>query len=139
MALGRGCCCTRATLEALSICVSGSERDGNPSETSERVRMAAYAALEGCLARLGPVPLPLEPVPPPGKEGPEKGPEKMPPPRETIPEKPVAHSVEYYKRVNTLPLCPWWTMPDGHWRDNKQRCRSWRLRRGRVVRADCLG
>ena len=106
MALGRGCCCTRATLEALSICVSGSERDGNPSETSERVRMAAYAALEGCLARLGPVPLPLEPVPPPGKEGPEKGPEKAPPPRETIPEKPVAHSVEYYKRVNTLPLAP---------------------------------
>ena len=49
MALGRGCCCTRKVIEALEISVSGSEKDGNPSERSERVRDAAFFALNHCL------------------------------------------------------------------------------------------
>jgi hypothetical protein len=51
LALSHGCCCTKATIEALRICVSGSERDGNPGETSPRVRIAAYNALQGCCER----------------------------------------------------------------------------------------
>ncbi len=50
LAFGRGCCCTRKVIEALEISVSGSERDGNPSERSERVREAAFFALNHCLA-----------------------------------------------------------------------------------------
>jgi hypothetical protein len=49
LALTRGCCCTQAVIEALTICVSGSEKDGNPSENSERVRMQAQIALTHCL------------------------------------------------------------------------------------------
>jgi hypothetical protein len=48
--LGRGCCCTKKTVEALKICVAGSNRDGNPSENSLRVKMAAFEALQNCLA-----------------------------------------------------------------------------------------
>src|SRR5262249_51258315 len=50
LALGRGCCCNRATMKALALTVSGGTEDGNPSEDSERVRMAAMAALNHCLA-----------------------------------------------------------------------------------------
>lgn len=68
-ALTKGCCCTRITIEALSICVSGSERDGNPSETNERVKAAAHVALDHCLSCLGavpppPLPLTTPPAPP---------------------------------------------------------------------------
>jgi hypothetical protein len=49
LALTRGCCCTKGVIEALTICVSGSEKDGNPSENSERVRMQAQVALTHCL------------------------------------------------------------------------------------------
>src|SRR5205823_14946141 len=49
-ALGRGCCCTRKTLEALALTVSGSERDGNPIERSDRVRAAAQGSLDHCLS-----------------------------------------------------------------------------------------
>jgi hypothetical protein len=49
MALGRGCCCTKKTIEALSIVVSCSDRDGAPKETSYRVHAAAAAALDHCL------------------------------------------------------------------------------------------
>jgi hypothetical protein len=52
LALGRGCCCTKETIEALSVSSSGSDRDGNPSENSDRVRWAAEAALTNCLARV---------------------------------------------------------------------------------------
>lgn len=51
LALQRGCCCTKKTIEALSICVSGSEADGHPCEKSDRVRAAAAVALEQCLER----------------------------------------------------------------------------------------
>src|SRR5205823_5725524 len=47
--LGSGCCCTRKVLEKLTIVVSGSDRDGNPSENSPRVKAAALKALTHCL------------------------------------------------------------------------------------------
>ncbi len=37
-------------MEALEICVSGSERDGNPAERSERVRDIAFIALNKCVS-----------------------------------------------------------------------------------------
>ncbi len=49
LALGRGCCCTKAIVKSLTICVNGTEEDGNPSENSARVRMAAEFALNHCL------------------------------------------------------------------------------------------
>lgn len=55
LALGRGCCCTKKTMEALKIAVSGSNRDGNPGETSLRVRMTALEALQNCLANCNPI------------------------------------------------------------------------------------
>jgi hypothetical protein len=48
-ALARGCCCTKATIEALTICVGGSDRDGNPSENSLRVQLKALEALQHCV------------------------------------------------------------------------------------------
>ncbi|MEQ8791061.1 MAG: hypothetical protein RIC55_32665 [Pirellulaceae bacterium] len=50
LALGRGCCCTKKTVEALKICIAGSNRDGNPGENSLRVKMSAFEALQNCLA-----------------------------------------------------------------------------------------
>src|SRR5207237_2362732 len=50
--LGRGCCCTKKTIVALSITVAGSDRDGNPYEDSDRVKAAAAAALAHCLGCL---------------------------------------------------------------------------------------
>jgi len=78
VALGNGCCCTPKTITALGITVAGSDEDGNPSETSERVRSAAYVALSQCVDRF---PAPAEAGPPP---------EPTPPPRpEPTPEGPV--------------------------------------------------
>lgn len=51
LALNRGCCCTKKTIEALTICVTGSEADGHPCEKSARVRAAAAVALEACIER----------------------------------------------------------------------------------------
>lgn len=50
LALLNGCCCTKKTIAALTIVVSGSKKDGNPSENSERVKATALAALQRCLA-----------------------------------------------------------------------------------------
>lgn len=47
--LARGCCCTKTTIEALSICVEGSEKDGNPSENSLRVQLVALEGLQRCV------------------------------------------------------------------------------------------
>jgi hypothetical protein len=69
-ALSHGCCCTKATIEALRICVSGSDKDGNPGETSPRVRIAAFNALQGCCQR--------------GNESPEK--EMLPRPEPAVAE-----------------------------------------------------
>src|SRR5262249_46988971 len=49
-ALLRGCCCTKLTIKALLISVSGSDEDGFPRENSERVRAVAHGALGRCLA-----------------------------------------------------------------------------------------
>ena len=45
-----GCCCTKKIIKALSEAASGSDCDGFPAERSARVRAAAQAALEKCLA-----------------------------------------------------------------------------------------
>lgn len=50
LALGNGCCCTKATMEALSVSASCSDRDGAPREYSDRVRAAAVSALQRCLS-----------------------------------------------------------------------------------------
>jgi hypothetical protein len=87
LALGNGCCCTADTIEALTLSafgvgrirvtekgvkipetVAGGIADGKrfvdiyPVETSERVRAAAYAALQNCLACYN------EPGPPPPEQ-----------------------------------------------------------------------
>lgn len=50
MALGGGCCCTKKTIQALLISATGSNKDEFPPETCERVREAAMASLQHCLA-----------------------------------------------------------------------------------------
>jgi hypothetical protein len=105
-ALGTGCCCGKKTIVALSISAAGSDRDGNPPEKSDRVRFAAQAALENCLARCGcAIPVPTE-----------GGPREKPAPERPAPETPVkpASATEpagssqpvqptvFYKRVETM-------------------------------------
>src|SRR5262249_26693728 len=46
LALGSGCCCNKKTIAALNMTVSGSNKDGKPSENSERVKAAAAYALQ---------------------------------------------------------------------------------------------
>jgi hypothetical protein len=58
-ALGSGCCCSPKVIEALKASVSG-EADKDPAELSPRVRGAAFAALQNCLAR---VPAEVKPEP----------------------------------------------------------------------------
>lgn len=47
-ALSTGCCCTPTTVKALTICITGSEEDGNPAERNNAVRRAALVALHKC-------------------------------------------------------------------------------------------
>ena len=61
--LNSGCCCNKETIEALRICVAGEDKDGNPPETSIRVKAAAFSALQNCLMRVPEV-LPEEEVKP---------------------------------------------------------------------------
>lgn len=51
LALANGCCCTKNSIEALNLVVSASEKDGNPAETSERVKCIAYQALNRCMSQ----------------------------------------------------------------------------------------
>jgi hypothetical protein len=90
-ALCRGCCCTKAIVDALEDCVGGTEKYG-PYENSPRVQAVAMIALEHCLScyhetaepeeeiKRGEPPLkgektmppatpPLQPVPPDGAPG----------------------------------------------------------------------
>jgi hypothetical protein len=60
LALGHGCCCNQKTIDALDASVSGTEKDGNPAERSVRVRCAAAAALDRCLACYVPPPIEYE-------------------------------------------------------------------------------
>ena len=52
-ALAQGCCCSKRTIEALNLAASGSQKDGNPSELSMRVRIEAINALQYSLALCG--------------------------------------------------------------------------------------
>jgi cytochrome c553 len=82
IAFGNGCCCTKKTIQALTIVVSGSEKDGNPSETSPRVKMAAFNALQWCLACHGDVAVePEKPEYPPPKPSHEPAAEPIPKPK----------------------------------------------------------
>lgn len=74
LVLGKGCCCSKKIIEALTHAVSCSEKDGNPAERSDRVRFAACLALERCLACYS------EPVEP--KEDDGKAKEKSTTPKE---------------------------------------------------------
>jgi hypothetical protein len=76
MSLSRGCCCNKNTIAALTLVVTGEEKDKNPAETSGRVKAAAAYALQICLCRYqghitapqAPPEPPPEPEPPPAKE-----------------------------------------------------------------------
>jgi hypothetical protein len=70
--LNTGCCCSKPVIEALRVCVSGEDTDGNPPETSQRVKAAAFSALQNCLMRV-PEDLPPE-QPPPSRERERGGP-----------------------------------------------------------------
>ena len=61
--LGSGCCCSKEVIEKLRIVVSG-EEDADPAEVSPRVRAAAFAALQNCLAKVPEVIPPEEDVKP---------------------------------------------------------------------------
>ncbi|MBI3823698.1 MAG: HEAT repeat domain-containing protein [Planctomycetes bacterium] len=74
LAMGNGCCCTRGTVEALMLTVTGSDKDGNPVETSPRVKHAATHALSMCQGRVQSPEPPERPVPLPE---PKKLPESM--------------------------------------------------------------
>ena len=50
-ALANGCCCTKKTIQALTVTVSGSNKDGNPAEVSRRVKAVACEALSLCVNR----------------------------------------------------------------------------------------
>jgi hypothetical protein len=106
LALGRGCCCTKKTMQALTDCVSGSEKDGNPSENSERVRAAAFVALQNCLAAQEPAPA-EKPIEKPTEKPPEKPIEKpIEKPMENPGQGAMApatgggHFTAYYKQVD---------------------------------------
>lgn len=110
-ALGNGCCCTRKTMAALAIVVSGSDKDGDPGEISERVKNAAEAALYHCLAcytEVAPAPKKTE-AKPEGGSRPEGVPAPKPEPAPSG--NTTAASGEfhiqlaaYYKRVDSLPM-----------------------------------
>ena len=94
LALLNGCCCTAKTIEALDIVVSGSEKDGKPSELSDRVKAVSLAALQGCLQRFHP---PAQPIP---LERPEpasasSAPEELPPGFERV--------AYYYRTIKDVP------------------------------------
>lgn len=61
--LGHGCCCTRKTIEALKMAASGSDKDNNPKESSERVRIAAEISLNACQSSADLPPEPPEKAP----------------------------------------------------------------------------
>jgi hypothetical protein len=93
MALGNGCCCTMNTIKALTVSVYGVNVNGTtmagdftdpydlngPTETSERVKAAALAALQHCLSCYSTT---VTPGPEQRKKKPDDGSEK----REPVPE-----------------------------------------------------
>jgi hypothetical protein len=67
-ALAHGCCCTPKTVEALQFAVNSSERDGNPAETSDRVKAVALYALQRAQRHGVPASAPLDMLPPAAHE-----------------------------------------------------------------------
>jgi hypothetical protein len=116
LALGKGCCCNPKTITALGITVAGTDEDGNPAETSERVRAAAFMALTCCVDRFppapeaGPAPEPVpEPVPAPKPEpvpGATAAGQKRPGEAEGAKpaDKPKVVPAVFYQRVASLPM-----------------------------------
>ena len=111
-ALAQGCCCTKKTIEALKIVASGSQRDGNPSEKSFRVKVEALNALEHCLAMCGDAAEPQRPELPSPMPQPEMIPTPLPQPKR--PEMPLGQDgateatpgvqqVNYYEEVEKQP------------------------------------
>lgn len=126
LALGNGCCCTKATMEALSIAGSCSDRDGNPREYSDRVRAAAVSALQNCLScyvdptpkqekiiegkegegRTVPVPpLPVPPLPVPPPEEVKKIPDTKTAKADDAEAKPATRptGMAYYAKISQVP------------------------------------
>lgn len=113
MALGSGCCCTKDVITSLAITISGSEKDGAPAETSERVKSAAEGTLQHCLACYEKVEtVPEVPAPPAVPQKPERSPERgTPAEREHAPPggmslltPEAAHLALYYNHVMTMPI-----------------------------------
>ena len=50
LALARGCCCNKQTIEALAQVLSEKPTDKHPPECSDRVKAAAWFALQVCLS-----------------------------------------------------------------------------------------
>jgi hypothetical protein len=92
--LGRGCCCTKKIIVALTDTVSGGDKLGF-KETSLRVRAAAAASLEHCLSCYPPPPAEVLQKPPEApKTGPEASANKTPPPAEAAkPKEPTLEDV----------------------------------------------
>ena len=107
-ALAQGCCCTKKTIEALKIVASGSQKDGNPSEKSFRVKVEALNALEHCLTMCGDAAAPQRPEVPAPMPQPETIPTPLPHPKR--PEMPLGQNgeaeptpdiqqVNYYEKI----------------------------------------
>ena len=114
LALSRGCCCNKSTIQALSLTVSGSDEDGRPPEVSDRVKGAALMALNNCLSHVVVEPPLVEPlpIPIPNGDGKKLGElEKLPPPSPgkttaVVPGtvKGAGPTLTYYQRIERLPL-----------------------------------
>jgi hypothetical protein len=104
IALGRGCCCTVKTVEALALTVSGSDKDKNPPERSERVKAAALMALDNCLANHQPLEgaAPVEEIKKPKDEKDEKD-RKEEKDKQGNAVQNLKTPAEYYKHIATLP------------------------------------
>lgn len=75
--LNSGCCCSKEMIDALKVCVAGTDTDGNAAETSSRVKGAAFGALQNCLMKVPDV-LPEEKKPVIEREGGVPGVEPIP-------------------------------------------------------------
>ncbi|MGF1579333.1 MAG: hypothetical protein ACFCD0_08230 [Gemmataceae bacterium] len=93
LALAKGCCCTKKTIAALTIVVEGKDTDGNPAETSERVKSMAHQALNLCLSKV--------PQEEPEPKRPEFPGEPRIPPR---PENPPIEKLSGWKKKQAIQL-----------------------------------
>lgn len=115
LALANGCCCNKATIEALIIVLSCSDRDNFPKETSARVHAAARVALDKCLSCFEHV-TPVKNIENPEKqdnnkkqENPEKAGQPTPKTAANAPRKlnePKLKGEEYYASIEQQPMEP---------------------------------